>query len=218
MNSPLAVITPLTRTKLGRLTNLSPLPHSTLMNCHHRSVITNAISARVFRCLKTVLHGALLITALAASIGAQAQSAPKLVSVRPADGATGVATNSTVVFVFDQDMDTLTAFPIASFPPALVGNFEFQPAGLSFIGTFETDNRTLTIQCLTALPFDTTISWKLNPPGGTIFKPLASTSGKPLATISGSFRTAANLAAGPMPKIVSVTPANGSRTSRRPVP
>ena len=88
--------------------------------------------------------------------------------------------------------------------------FEFQPAGLSFIGTFETDNRTLTIQCLTALPFDTTISWKLNPPGGTIFKPLASTSGKPLATISGSFRTAANLAAGPVPKIVSVTPANGS--------
>ena len=50
------------------------------------------------------------------------QSAPAILSVTPQDGATGVATNSTVVFVFDQEMNT-SITPFKSVPPLLSGNF-----------------------------------------------------------------------------------------------
>ncbi|MBI3415120.1 MAG: Ig-like domain-containing protein [Verrucomicrobia bacterium] len=159
--------------------------------------------------LRSVFRATIFVILLAAAIAVRAQSPPKLVSVTPADGSSDVSTNSTVVFKFDQDMDVLAVVPIASFPPVLIGNFEFQPASLSFTGAWGGDKRTLTIKCLTALPFDTTISWKLNPPGGTIFKPFSNTSGQALATLSGSFKTMSNVAAGPAPKLVSVSPANG---------
>ena len=146
---------------------------------------------------------------LAAKLVTQAQSAPMLASVTPADGAMDIATNSTIVFVFDQDMDTLSVVPIPSFPPFFIGNFEIQPATLIFTGTWDEDQRTLTLECLTALPSDTTISWKLNPPGGMV-APFSNTSGETLATVSGSFKTAANATTGPGPRLVSVTPASGA--------
>jgi hypothetical protein len=139
-----------------------------------------------------------------------AQSEPKVFSVTPADGATGVATNNTtVVFVFDQDMDTqLPPFP--SFPPALIGNVELLPSSLFFSGSWGADKRTLTFKTSRNLPFYTTISWTLNPPGGTIVQPLASASHQVLPTVSGSFRTEIYVPPIPPPKLVSVTPTNNA--------
>src|SRR5437868_10088629 len=63
-----------------------------------------------------------------------AQNPPQVLSVTPANGQTGIATNSPVVFVFDQDMDT-RILPFNSLPPTLIGNFEFEPANVLFGGT-----------------------------------------------------------------------------------
>jgi hypothetical protein len=116
-----------------------------------------------------------------------AQAAPSLVSVTPANGATNVPVNSTLVFVFDQDMDTSVDL-IPSFPPFLVGNFEVTPATAIFLGAWEPDDRTLTCTPVSDLPANTMISWKLNPAGAPL--PLTSAAGQPLATVSGSFTTA----------------------------
>src|SRR6185503_19155529 len=62
----------------------------------------------------------------------------------------------------------------------------------------------------TKLPFDTTISWTLNPPGGTIFLPLANASQQVLPTVSGSFKTEIYVPPIPPPKLVSVTPTNNA--------
>jgi len=153
-----------------------------------------------------------LLIALVASATTRGHAAPMLVSVTPADGATGVNMNSnTIVFVFNEDMDTV-AIPLPSFPPFFVGNFEVLPSTLTFSGMWEEDERTLTLESATPLPPDTIISWKLNPPGGGIVPPLRNASGEALATISGSFRTAAsvNTNTGPAPKLVSIMPANGA--------
>ncbi len=158
---------------------------------------------------KALVRASIVLFTLAVALAARAQTTPKLLSVTPADGATGVPINSAVVFVFDQNMNTLN-FPFASFPPLLVGNFEIQPTNLFFNGKWETDKRTLTITCTKVLPFDTLISWTLNPPAGTNFSfpPLASASTQVLATVSGSFRTVPPPP--PPPKLLSVTPTNGA--------
>lgn len=136
--------------------------------------------------------------------------APTILTVTPANGATGISTNSDLVFVFDRDMDTLGVVPIASFPPALIGNFEVRLANAFFTGTWGPGKRTLTIKGTQPFPPDTLIEWTLNPPGGTLFPPLASDTKTPLATVSGNFRTAALPVNGPAPKLVSVTPAVGA--------
>ncbi|MCW5550811.1 MAG: Ig-like domain-containing protein [Verrucomicrobiae bacterium] len=137
------------------------------------------------------------------------QSGPQIVSVTPTNGAVDVATNSTIVILFDRDMDT-TVIPIGTISGAFIGNFEIQPSTVFFTGSWGLDKRTLTLQSAAALPFNTTISWTLNPPGGTLFSPLASAANEPVETVSGSFQTGANVAAGPAPKVESVIPANGA--------
>jgi Big-like domain-containing protein len=117
---------------------------------------------------------------------ASAQTAPSLASVTPANGATNVPLSSTLVFVFDQDMDTSVSL-LPSFPPFLVGNFEVSPITAVFMGAWEPDDRTLTCTPAIDLPANTTITYKLNPPGATL--PFSSASGQPLATVSGSFTT-----------------------------
>lgn len=136
--------------------------------------------------------------------------APALVSVTPANGSTGISTNTDIVFRFDRDMDTLGVVPIASFPPALIGNFEVKLANTFFTATWGTDKRSLTIKSTQPLPADVLVEWTLNPPGGTLFPPLASAAKTPLPTTSGNFRTVAPVLNGPAPKLVSASPANGA--------
>jgi len=149
------------------------------------------------------------IISLAATVVGRAQSPPTIVSVTPANGATNVATNSTLVFVFDQNMNT-SIFPIGSFPPLFTGNFEIKPTNLSFNGSWGTDRRTLTLRSNAGLPFNTNILWTLNPPAGTNFTypPLSSASSQAVATVSGSFSTAPPPP--PPPKLASVTPPNNA--------
>src|SRR5262245_582039 len=128
-----------------------------------------------------------LVTAVAMTSIVAARAAPSLASVTPANGATNVPVNSTLVFVFDQDMDTSVDL-LPSFPPFLVGNFEVTPATAIFLGAWEPDDRTLTCTPVSDLPANTMISWKLNPTGAPL--PLTSASGQVLATVSGSFTTA----------------------------
>jgi hypothetical protein len=140
----------------------------------------------------------------------QSQAPPQVVSVTPADGATGVATNSAVVFLFDQDMKT-AVFPFGSLPPTLIGNFQFEPPNLFFNGTWATDKRTLTFKSNRGMPYDTIVSWTLNPVGGTNFPQFSSASGELLPTVSGNFRTAAYVPPIPPPKAISISPTNGAR-------
>jgi hypothetical protein len=116
-------------------------------------------------------------------------TAPKVLSMVPLAGATEVSATTPMVFTFDQDMDTsvvLTATVLASSP----GNFEFKPFGNLVTGSWATDKRTLTFVPSGFFLPNTLISWTLNPAGTT--KPLKSVGGQPLATISGTFKTAKN--------------------------
>ncbi|HZR16258.1 MAG TPA: Ig-like domain-containing protein, partial [Verrucomicrobiae bacterium] len=81
---------------------------------------------------------------------ARAQTAPMVISVTPTNGALDVPTNSTIVFVFDQDMTKVT--PIASKPGLWVGNFEITPTNLSVSGSWGADKRTLTLKCAPGWP------------------------------------------------------------------
>ena len=143
-------------------------------------------------------------------------AAPTLVSVQPANNATGVALTSPLVFVFSETMAEVDAFP--SFPPFLVGNFEVTPedVGNSYGCEWSADFKTLTCTPSEDLPASTKVSWKLNP-SGTIL-PFTSASGSPLAAATGSFTTGASSGGGggggggsaTAPKLVSATPANGA--------
>jgi hypothetical protein len=149
----------------------------------------------------------LIVLQTVGRIDIQAQSAPQFVSVTPADGAIDVATNSAIVFVFDQDMN-VRVVPNAGTPPTLIGNFEIEPANISFSGSWGRDLRTLTFKASRGLPYGTNISWTLNPTNQNALQPLTSAAGQPFATVSGSFRTAAYVPPPPIPKLVSVTPTN----------
>ena len=156
------------------------------------------------------LHGALVLGAMTvatATIPVFGQTAPQLVTVVPADGASGVATNSPIVFTFDQDMNRVFPFATVS---TVVGNVTFDPAKLNLFGTWGADKRTLTFKPSVGLPYDTTISWTLNPPGGSTFPQFSSAAGQVLATVSGSFHTAPYVPPPPVPKLVSVTPTNNA--------
>lgn len=132
---------------------------------------------------------ALIVPAIGPS--AQAQAAPRITSVSPADGATGVAVTSPLVFTFDLEMDDSVEV-IPSFPPFLVGNLDFEPAGTISIqdltAEWSADKRTLTCNFTKDLPSGTTITWKMNP-AGTFF-PISSADGENVATTTGNFTTA----------------------------
>jgi hypothetical protein len=139
---------------------------------------------------------------------AQAQSPPMILSVTPSDLSENVATNTSIVFVFDRDMTT-SVFPIASVPGVYNGNFAIQPTNLSISGKWSADKRTLTIKSSTGWPYETNVVWTLNPPGAagvTALPRFKSSTGQELATTSGSFTTAAPPP--PPPQLISVTPTN----------
>ena len=129
---------------------------------------------------------ATLLQGLVAPV-AHAQGAPQLVSVTPANGTTNADINTSIVFLFNQTMDTNVPV-LASFPPFVVGNFDVTPANHYISGSsWSADGRTLTCPAQVPLPADSTVSWTLNP-AGSMF-PLTSSGGVPLATVSGSFKT-----------------------------
>lgn len=132
----------------------------------------------------------LLVALLAGVNPAPAQTPPVLVSVVPANGATGVSPSAAVVFTFDRAMNVdLPVIP--TLPGVLVGSFEIQPADVAmfFAGTWGADGRTLRLEPFQPLPANLTITWRLNPPG-TMF-PLQSASGGVLATVSGGYQIGA---------------------------
>ena len=143
----------------------------------------------------------LLFVVFVASIGARAQTAPRLVSVSPEDGATLVPTTSSLVFVFDQDMDTSVPL-FQSIPNAIAGNFEVLATGFnqSLLASWGADKRSITIKPAIQFPY-ATFTWRLNPTG-SIF-PLKSKTGVALATVSGTFATGVG---GTVPVLVSSSP------------
>lgn len=133
---------------------------------------------------------------------ASAQTAPRLASVTPVDGATLVPTTSPLVFVFDQDMDTSVP-PLQTIPNALVGNFEVIAPNFnqSLLASWGADKRTLTIKAAIQFPY-ATFTWKLNPAGALL--PFKSKTGVALAAVTGSFATGVG---GTAPKLGSSSPA-----------
>ena len=132
----------------------------------------------------------LLVSAgLGSAVGVRAQ-APQVVSSTPANGATGVGATDPLVIVFDRDMDVNVGV-FASPSPGLVGNLLLEPATLAsqMFGSWEDDQRTLTITPLLSIPLDITVNWTLNPPGVLSFLQIKSADGVPLATVSGSYST-----------------------------
>lgn len=160
------------------------------------------------RILRGIQRGALGIVGAALALTATAQTAPQLVSVTPASGATGVGTSTPLVFVFDQDMDTTFGL-IPTIPNALVGNFETSPStvGMQMTGEWGDDNRTLTVTPSVPVPLNTTITWTLNPTGANPFFQFKSDGGVALATVSGTYSTGSGATG---PSLISSTPANNA--------
>jgi hypothetical protein len=131
-----------------------------------------------------------------------------ITSVTPTNTAVDVPTNSSIVFVFDQDMLTSVS-PIGSKPGSWVGNFAITPTNLSVSGKWSADKRTLTLKCTPGWPYLTNVTWTLNPPtngANLVFPQFAGTNHQLLATVSGIFTTAAPPP--PPPKIISISPTN----------
>src|SRR5215469_12375773 len=103
------------------------------MSALPRTIRVGALECGVYSCGPVLFTLALLLS-LGAPPSAHAQTAPVLISVTPTIGAVNVPTNSTIVFVFDQDMNKVT--PIASKPGQWVGNFAITPTNLSVSGTW----------------------------------------------------------------------------------
>src|SRR5687767_14473549 len=92
--------------------------------CMTNSLLSGRIKNNRNRRRRTLpaLCTALLFGAFSGAPAALAQ-APQLFSVTPPNGTTNAPVNSSLVFVFDQPMDTdVSVTP--SFPPFLVGNLE----------------------------------------------------------------------------------------------
>ncbi len=142
-----------------------------------------------------------------------AQGAPKVSTVTPATGATGVELTSSLVFVFDQIMGDTPVVP--SIPGLFVGNLQVTPASVPmFECEWSEDSRTLTCTPGGDLPPSTTVNWTLNPAGAVL--KISSGGGVALATTTGSFTTAAGGGGGGGggnegdPKLLATTPANGA--------
>jgi hypothetical protein len=154
-----------------------------------RIEIIQAAMQRVLR----ILCATLLFGAWWNSPCARAQGTPQLASVAPPNGETNAALNSKLVFVFNQPMDT-NVFVLPSFPPILVGNLDVTPANYFLSGTWSADGRTLTCETFSPLPANADVHWTLNPANSTF--PLTSSTGVPLITVSGSFRTGSSSGGG----------------------
>ncbi len=134
--------------------------------------------------------------------------APQLVSTTPPDQATDVPTRAPLVFTFDRDMNT-TIPVVSSLPGLFVGNIEFEPPiGILVEGTWSGNQRVLTCVPLDSWPPNTTITWRLNPPGTLLA--LTSAAGIPLVTVSGSFTTGGSGGGGAEPILLATIPANGA--------
>lgn len=132
-----------------------------------------------------------LLCAIFCSIGlfssAFAQTAPALVSVNPADGATQVATTSPLVFVFDQAMDTNSI--ILQSTASFAGTLDVVAPGFNqFISGTWTDDRTLSVGPAIQWPY-ATFTWTLNPTGSFVIFRIKSKSGVNMPTVSGTFTT-----------------------------
>ena len=66
-------------------------------------------------------RAAVIACVLFVSFAASAQSAPTLISISPADGATNTAPRDSVVFEFDQPMDA--TFLQSTVSPTVIGNY-----------------------------------------------------------------------------------------------
>jgi hypothetical protein len=126
-----------------------------------------------------------------ARVATCAQSVPTLVSVSPAVGATNAAPRDSVVFVFDQAMDTTVPL-LATIGTIVIGNYEFSPSTVNSLmgGSWGADRRTLTFKPSGPTPLNTAVSWTLNPSGSTV--PLKSATGQPLQTVTGNYKIAAD--------------------------
>ncbi len=153
----------------------------------------------------------LVLCVLSTSVALHAQSVPMLLSVSPAIGATNAAPRGSVVFAFDQAMDTTTPL-LATIGTFLIGNYEFSPASVNSLlsGSWGADRRTLTIKLSGPIPLNTTVSWTLNPAGAAA--PLKSATGQPLETVTGNYKIASNSGGSPNEVCPSVTPTPGSYT------
>src|SRR3954463_16305853 len=136
-----------------------------------------------------------------------AQPPPQIVSVTPALDATNAAPHDSLVFVFDQEM---AATPLMlSFPPSVIGNFQFTPTSLntSMNGSWSADHKILTFKPSLAIGLNTTVTWTLNPANATV--PISSALGVPLATATGGYKVASNSGGSPSETCPPVSPAPG---------
>lgn len=115
-------------------------------------------------------------------------AAPALESVSPADGATAVPVNSTVVFRFDTAMTPLL---VGDVPGVFAGNIQWSQNITPSLFTYEWNQAGTMATCTYAgnLPAEQLVTWTLNPEGAAFA--LTDLNETPLPTTSGSFTTAA---------------------------
>jgi len=114
---------------------------------------------------------------------------PTLGSSAPANNATGVAVDSQIEFKFNQPMKTTTA--IRGNPPSVPGAVAWAGTGIDaakFTYSWSADARSLFCKYAGNLPFNTQITWLLNPSTAPV--KLESQTGQTLAsdTYSGQLR------------------------------
>jgi len=165
----------------------------------------NLSSAATRLAISRFLTG-LFLCALIGSPHADAQTAPKLVSVTPAIGETNAAPHDSVVFVFDQEMQPIL---IATIPGLVVGDYQFAPANVNnlFSGSWSADHKTLTFKPTSAIALNTAVTWTLSPAGAAV--PLMSAAGVALVTTTGNFKIASNSGGNPS-EICTIVPTTGS--------
>jgi hypothetical protein len=149
-----------------------------LMNQFYASSRSMVFSRR-WGVLRFLARMVLVLCVFGTSVITRAQSVPQLASVSPASGATNAAPRDSVVFVFDQTMDTTIPL-LATIGTIFIGNYEFTPATVNSLmrGSWGADRRTLTFKPSSPIPLNTAVSWTLNPAGSTV--PLKSATGQPL--------------------------------------
>jgi hypothetical protein len=140
-------------------------------------------------------------------VAAAHAAAPALATVTPPDGATQVSPTSSLVFTFDQEMDTNSP-PIQS-GSGYAGAFGLTATGFnqSLVGVWSVDRRTLTISPSIQFPL-ATFTWTLNPTGPVVVSRIRNAAFVELPTISGTFTTGAAPAA---PHLLSAVPANNGQ-------
>lgn len=167
-------------------------------------LVSEALHINIRHSLVSVLVGVFPFMGTITGV-VMAQSAPKVVSVSPSNGSSGVSVTTTLVFTFDQAMNDMVVI-MPSMPGFFTGNVEFVPdVGFGFDGEWGADKRTLTITFSDDLEPNTTYTWKLNPSGAML--PITSATGIALPTTTGSFTTGTSSGGGgSAPQLVSSSP------------